>query len=82
MTRRAASDIGLFTLLVFGGCEATLNPPAFVKVIRIRDETNPYVNQMILVRPDAYIAASSSLSGVSPITSYFDPSFTASSDKR
>ncbi|KVO35010.1 hypothetical protein WT19_24550 [Burkholderia stagnalis] len=68
--------------LVFSDRHATTDLPAFFKVIRIRDETNPYANQMILVRPDSYIAASSSLSGVSPITSYFDPSFTASSDKR
>ncbi|KVG21901.1 FAD-binding protein [Burkholderia ubonensis] len=65
-------DYRFFTLLVFGDCNATLDLPAFVKVIRIRDETNPYANQMILVRPDSYIAASSSLSDVSPITAYFD----------
>ncbi|KVO00332.1 hypothetical protein WJ70_03660 [Burkholderia ubonensis] len=65
-------DYRFFTLLVFGDCNATLDLPAFVKVIRIRDETSPYANQMILVRPDSYIAASSSLSDVSPITAYFD----------
>ncbi|AOK63954.1 hypothetical protein WM29_32560 [Burkholderia ubonensis] len=66
-------DYRFFTLLVFGDCKATLDLPAFVKVIRIRDEeTGPYANQMILVRPDSYIAASSSLSDVSPITAYFD----------
>ncbi|WP_322064600.1 FAD-binding protein [Burkholderia ubonensis] len=66
-------DYRFFTLLVFGDCKATLDLPAFVKVIRIRDEeTSPYANQMILVRPDSYIAASSSLSDASPITAYFD----------
>ncbi|KWE48879.1 hypothetical protein WL76_22965 [Burkholderia ubonensis] len=66
-------DYRFFTLLVFGDCKATLDLPAFVKVIRIRDEeTSPYANQMILVRPDSYIAASSSLSDGSPITAYFD----------
>ncbi|KVO09550.1 FAD-binding protein [Burkholderia ubonensis] len=65
-------DYRFFTLLVFGDCNATLDPPAFVKVIRIPEETSPYANQMILVRPDSYIAASSSLSDVSPITAYFD----------
>ncbi|AYZ64984.1 FAD-binding protein [Burkholderia multivorans] len=65
-------DYRFFTLLVFGDCNATLDLPAFVKVIRIRDETSPYANQMILVRPDSYIAASSSLSDASPITAYFD----------
>ncbi|KWE83921.1 hypothetical protein WL80_24055 [Burkholderia ubonensis] len=65
-------DYRFFTLLVFGDCNATLDLPAFVKVIRIREEASPYANQMILVRPDSYIAASSSLSDVSPITAYFD----------
>ncbi|KVO92564.1 hypothetical protein WL61_19915 [Burkholderia ubonensis] len=65
-------DYRFFTLLVFGDCNAPLDLPAFVKVIRIREETSPYANQMILVRPDSYIAASSSLSDVSPITAYFD----------
>ncbi|KVO83019.1 FAD-binding protein [Burkholderia ubonensis] len=65
-------DYRFFTLLVFGDCNATLDLPAFVKVIRIREETSPYANQMILVRPDSYIAASSSLSDFSPITAYFD----------
>ncbi|KVC64919.1 hypothetical protein WI72_07355 [Burkholderia ubonensis] len=65
-------DYRFFTLLVFGDCNATLDLPAFVKVIRIRDETSPYANRMILVRPDSYIAASSSLSDASPITAYFD----------
>ncbi|KVT72055.1 hypothetical protein WK56_13950 [Burkholderia ubonensis] len=65
-------DYRFFTLLVFGDCNATLDLPAFVKVIRINEETSPYANQLILVRPDSYIAASSSLSDVSPITAYFD----------
>ncbi|KVG67773.1 hypothetical protein WJ33_24675 [Burkholderia ubonensis] len=65
-------DYRFFTLLVFGDCKVTLDLPAFVKVIRIRDETSPYTSQMILVRPDSYIAASSSLSDVSPIAAYFD----------
>ncbi|KVN29490.1 hypothetical protein WJ63_09170 [Burkholderia pyrrocinia] len=67
-------DYRLFTLLVFGDCTATLDLPEWVQVIRIRDETSPYANRMILVRPDSYIAASSSLSDVAPIKSYFDSS--------
>ncbi|WP_126283167.1 FAD-binding protein [Burkholderia stagnalis] len=67
-------DYRFFTLLVFGDCTATLDLPECVKVIRIRDETSPYANRMILVRPDSYIAASSSLSDVAPIKSYFDSS--------
>ncbi|TCW83894.1 hypothetical protein C5O80_12255 [Burkholderia sp. SRS-46] len=65
-------DYRFFTLLVFGNCQVTLDLPEFVKVIRIREEKAPYANQVLLVRPDAYIAASSSLSDVSPITSYFE----------
>ncbi|WP_407973278.1 FAD-binding protein (plasmid) [Burkholderia pyrrocinia] len=67
-------DYRYFTLLVFGDCNVTLDLPPFVKVIRIRDEEIPYANQMILVRPDSYIAASSSLSDVAPIAAYFDSS--------
>ncbi|PCE32951.1 FAD-binding protein [Burkholderia ubonensis] len=67
-------DYRFFTLLVFGDCKAALDLPACVKVIRIPEENGPYANQMILVRPDSYIAASSSLSDVSPITSYLESS--------
>lgn len=67
-------DYRFFTLLVFGDCTVALDLPPFVKVIRIHEETSPYANQMILVRPDSYIAASSFLSDVSPITVYFDSS--------
>ncbi|MXN76949.1 FAD-binding protein [Burkholderia sp. 4701] len=66
-------DYRYFTLLVFGDCDVPLDDlPAWVKVIRIEEEESPYADQMILVRPDAYIAASSSLADVAPITSYFE----------
>ncbi|RQR56035.1 FAD-binding protein [Burkholderia sp. Bp9126] len=66
-------DYRFFTLLVFGDCKVPLDDlPACVKVIRIEEEESPYADQMILVRPDAYIAASSSLADVAPITSYFE----------
>ncbi|KVN32441.1 hypothetical protein WT11_18410 [Burkholderia stagnalis] len=65
-------DYRFFTLLVFGDCKLPLDLPAFVKVIRIREAKSPYADRMILVRPDSYIAASSALDDVSPITFYFE----------
>ncbi|MGQ0505024.1 MAG: FAD-binding protein [Myxococcaceae bacterium] len=72
-------DYRFFSLLVFGECEVELDLPWFANVIRIHERRNnrrywsersPYANQMILVRPDAYVAWSSSLADVSPIVSY------------
>lgn len=60
----ALLDYTQFTLLIFGDSEIALNPPEFIKVIQIysnKQQTNywtnnhPYINQAILVRPDAYI---------------------------
>lgn len=65
-------DYRFFTLLVCGDCRLALDLPAFVKVIRIHEETTPYANQLILVRPDAYIATSSSLADGAPIISFLD----------
>jgi hypothetical protein len=64
-------DYRFFTLLVFGECRAKLELPPFVKVVRVPESRTPYANQMILVRPDSYIAASSSLTDASPIAGYF-----------
>jgi hypothetical protein len=65
-------DYAGFTLLAFGEEPADLGDlPAYVKVIRISStprtdgywaERSPYANQLLLIRPDAYIAA------VSPLT--------------
>jgi 2-polyprenyl-6-methoxyphenol hydroxylase-like FAD-dependent oxidoreductase len=72
-------DYSAFTLLVFGEGEVELDVPSFVKVIRIdeRESKNaywsdqcPYAKQMLLVRPDSYIAAFSSVADMSPIVSY------------
>ena len=63
-------DYRFFTLLIFGDCQVELDLPPFVKVIRINEEASPYTNQIILVRPDSYIAMSSSLTDVSAITAY------------
>jgi len=68
-------DYARFTLLVFSEFEVELDPPAFVKVIWIRTEkgsggywaeNSPYANRLILVRPDAYVATSSSLDDALP----------------
>lgn len=63
-------DYRFFTLLIFGDCQVELDLPPFVKVIQINEEASPYTNQIILVRPDSYIAMSSSLTDVSAITAY------------
>ena len=63
-------DYRFFTLLIFGDCQVELDLPPFVKVVQINEEASPYTNQIILVRPDSYIAISSSLTDVSAITAY------------
>lgn len=65
-------DYRCFTLLVFGDCGVTPDLPAFVTTLVIRGEESPYRDQMILVRPDSYIAASATLSDASPIGAYFE----------
>ncbi|WP_372371417.1 FAD-binding protein [Candidatus Uabimicrobium sp. HlEnr_7] len=63
-------DYTKFSLLIFGDTELELNIPEFVKVIRIYPSENkenhwtissPYLNQVILVRPDSYIESIVSL---------------------
>src|SRR3990167_4658046 len=63
-------DYTKFTLLIFGDGEVNLNLPEFVKGIQIHSNkyqtcywaNSPhYINQAILVRPDSYIASSTSL---------------------
>ena len=59
-------DYARFTLLVFGEYARDFNPPEFVKVIQIYPEqrqtgywtaSRHYASQMVLVRPDSYIAS-------------------------
>jgi 2-polyprenyl-6-methoxyphenol hydroxylase-like FAD-dependent oxidoreductase len=54
-------DYSRFTLLVFGDAKAEIPAPGFVKVVRIGAGSAPYSDQLILVRPDGYIA------GVAPL---------------
>jgi len=62
-----------FTLLIFGDDEININVPEFTNVIQIYSKkyqtcywtNNPYyINQAILVRPDAYIKSSASLNNI------------------
>src|SRR5690606_12038251 len=63
-------DYAKFTLLVFSENEVKITPPPFVKVLHIRPEKtsdglgaegSPYANQILLVRPDSYIAMAAPL---------------------
>lgn len=62
-------DYSKFTVVIFGDGKLNFNAPDFVKVIQVYPQrcqhlwaTNaPYTNQAILVRPDSYIEAISSL---------------------
>ena len=63
-------DYTQFTRLLFGERKAELNLPEFVKVIQISNEkcrdgywteNSPYINQVVLVRPDSYIESVTSL---------------------
>ncbi|GAA2790453.1 FAD-binding protein [Crossiella cryophila] len=65
-------DYRFFTLLVFGDAEPDLALPPFVRTIRIRDTPGecPYPDQLLLVRPDSYIAASAPIDDASPIVGY------------
>ena len=68
-------DYSKFTLLVFSERKVDFNPPAFATVFwlpprksggRYWAEDCPYSNQLLWVRPDAYIAASSPPEEVTP----------------
>ncbi len=48
-------DYTRFTLLVCGEAAVDIDAPEFVNVLRVKD--SPYANQILLVRPDSYIAA-------------------------
>ena len=64
-------DYRKLTLLVFGEARPSFDPPPFVQVVEVRDAPGcPYANQVLLVRPDAYIASSSSLEDMTPIAAY------------
>ncbi len=61
-------DYRHFTLLVCGDAQIELDLPPFVKVVPVRGPS-PYAGQLLLVRPDGYIASSStSLADARPIT--------------
>ncbi|MCX6127426.1 MAG: FAD-binding protein [Proteobacteria bacterium] len=53
-------DYTKFTLLVFGEHSESLNPPAYVKVIRLSNNSH-YSNRALLIRPDSYIESVASL---------------------
>lgn len=72
-------DYRFFTLLVFGEEVPSFNAHRFVRVIHIRNTPGegvywtsecPYSDQLLLVRPDSYIASSSSIGDASPIVDY------------
>lgn len=49
-------DYTKFTLLVFSDSDVNMDCPEYIQVIQITsDQTTPYQNQAILVRPDSYI---------------------------
>ncbi|MGZ3775047.1 MAG: FAD-binding protein [Pseudobdellovibrionaceae bacterium] len=75
-------DYTRFTLLIFGEAKVDFTLPKFVKVIQIHrtnnggdywTERSPYKDQAILVRPDSYIAASTSLDKMKSL--FMEPSF-------
>lgn len=70
-------DYRSFTLLIFGNLKKTLDLPTFVKTIQINSSTAPYTDRLLLVRPDSYIAVSSSLTDTSPISSYLKALFSS-----
>lgn len=72
-------DYRYFTILVFSDEEPALDVPEFSRVIQIRKTPGegvywasecPYSDRLILVRPDSYIASSSSIDDISPIEDY------------
>lgn len=72
-------DYTTFTMLIFGDLEVDLHLPEFVKVIQIHSneyQTNywtnslQYINQAILVRPDAYIESATPLDKVTQLSSW------------
>ncbi len=65
-----------YTLLIFGDIKVNLNLPQFVKIIQIHSNksqssfwtnSDQYLNQAILVRPDSYIEASVSLDNIASL---------------
>ncbi|MBV9844008.1 MAG: FAD-binding protein [Kutzneria sp.] len=79
-------DYRYFTLLVFGDELPHLDLPLFVRVIQVGDAPGkgdcwsddcPYSNQVLLVRPDSYIAARSSIADTAPIADYLHALTTA-----
>ena len=77
----ALLDYRFFTLIVFGDAEVPLSLPSFVRRIKIHDTPQgefartddcPYRDQILLVRPDSYIACSANASDSSPIARYLE----------
>ncbi len=69
-----------FTLITFGECQLNCELPAFVKLVQIHQQKNqkgywteasPYRDMAILVRPDSYIEASSSLDQIDSLLETF-----------
>lgn len=55
-------DYSKYTLLVFSDAEFALEVPNYAQVIQVRSENQvPYLNQALLVRPDSYIQAVTTL---------------------
>lgn len=76
-------DYRFFTLIVFGDQVPSFDLPSFVKLIHVHDSPGkgeywasecPYPDQLLLVRPDSYIAASSPIDDAGPIVDYMWPS--------
>ncbi|MCO1575464.1 FAD-binding protein [Crossiella sp. SN42] len=74
-------DYRFFTLLVFGDDEPGFDLPPFVRTIQVHDTPGaglywadecPYSGQLLLVRPDSYIAASGSIDDPAPIVGYLE----------
>jgi len=74
-------DYRFFTLLIFSDLKIAVESPDFVRLIQISPSREsgdhwadncPYHEQILLVRPDSYIAASSPINNISSITDYMD----------
>ncbi|KAL6049558.1 FAD monooxygenase [Balamuthia mandrillaris] len=73
-------DYRFFTLFIFGEFEMNFSIPPYVQIMRVQDHQTSngywtpldsiYSQQLVLVRPDSYIAVASPISDPSPIYSY------------
>jgi 3-(3-hydroxy-phenyl)propionate hydroxylase len=65
-------DYTRFTLFVFSEVDVEIELPAFVNKIWIRAENSPYSEQLLLVRPDAYIAAAMPVAEVAGLSAVLE----------